>query len=69
MMLLIVLLMGAFTYKTKQIITTESLINFYRFFVNSDSVKKSIIVDTIIARLKKVPIIDEKFKIDDELPF
>lgn len=60
---------GAFTYKTKQIITTESLINFYRFFVNSDSVKKSIIVDTIIARLKKVPIIDEKFKIDDELPF
>ncbi|HIR74300.1 TPA: protein kinase family protein [Candidatus Ventrenecus avicola] len=46
----------SFRYTRKCIIESETLINFYRLFVNSNNFKKSIIVDSIIARLKNVPV-------------
>jgi len=57
-----------FTYKNRNNISSNELINFYRLFVNSDSTKKRIIIDSIISRLKKVPVEIETDPFED-LPF
>ena len=44
------------------------LVNFYKLFINSDLTKKSIIIDSIIARLKNIKI-DYPSILDDDLPF
>lgn len=59
---------ASFRYKKKEIIKSSELINFYRFFVDADDSKKRIIVDSIIARLKNIPLESESDQYDD-LPF
>lgn len=55
-------------YKVSHTITSKVLIDFYKLFINSDLTKKSIIIDSIIARLKNVKI-DYPSILDDDLPF
>ena len=59
---------SSFSYKLSKNVKTENLINFYKLLINSNTVKKRIIIDSIIARLRSVPV--KPRKIDDELlPF
>lgn len=57
---------ACFRYKRKSLIESKVLIDFYELFVNSNFTKKSIIVNSIIARLKNVPI---EIGLFDDLPF
>lgn len=59
---------AGFRYKVSNTITSEVLVNFYKLFINSDLTKKSIIIDSIIARLKNIKI-DYPSILDDDLPF
>lgn len=59
---------ASFKYRPKKIIKSDALINFYRLLVDSNNSKKNIIVNSIIARLKNVPVEIEVDPFDD-LPF
>lgn len=58
-----------YRYKTKKTIETEHLIGFYRLLVNSIESRKKIIIDSIIARLRSIPIEIESAYDEEELPF
>ena len=59
---------ASFSYKQKNIISSKKLIDFYKMFVNLKDSKKNIVIDSIIARLKNVPV---EIQIDpfENLPF
>ena len=59
---------ASFKYNPKKIIESNALINFYRLLVDSNNSKKNIIVNSIIARLKNVPVEIEVNPFED-LPF
>ena len=59
---------ASFKYSPKKIIESDALINFYRLLVDSTNSKRNIIVNSIIARLKNVPVEIEVDPFDD-LPF
>lgn len=59
---------ASFKYSPKKIIKSNALINFYRLLVDSNNSKKNIIVNSIIARLKNVPVEIEVDSFED-LPF
>lgn len=47
---------ASFRYRTKETIKSETIIDFYSLFVNSDEIKKNIIINSIIARLQNIPV-------------
>ena len=57
-----------YKYSIKEKIESASLINFYKLFFKSNNSKKNIIVNSIITRLKKVPVEVDHILFDD-LPF
>lgn len=60
---------ASFKYRTKEIIKSETIIDFYSLFMNSDEIKKGIIITSIIARLQNIPVeLIPDFDIED-LPF
>ena len=59
---------ASFKYNQRSTIKSVELINFYRLFVSSNTSKQSIIVNSIIARLKNVPVEIDNDPFED-LPF
>ena len=59
---------ASFIYNSKSMIESDVLINFYRLLVDSTNSKRNIIVNSIIARLKNVPV-EIEVKSLDVLPF
>lgn len=59
---------ASFSYKQKNTIQSNNLIDFYKMFVDLTTSKKNIVIDAIIARLKNVPIEIQTDPYED-LPF
>ena len=59
---------ASFKYNSRKTMESRALINFYRLLVDSNNSKKNIIINSIIARLKNVPIEIEVIPFED-LPF
>lgn len=63
--LMVCFIKNGFTYSNKFLISTESVIEFYRLLISLDSFKQKIIIDNFRMRLSKI-----KVEYDDEmLPF
>ena len=58
----------SFRYSTRKTIKSIDLINFYKLLISSNKTKRSIIIDSIISRLKTFPVENDYDK-DDDLPF
>lgn len=58
---------ATFRYRTNRIIKSVHLIDFYKLLMNSNDTKRNVIIDTIIARLRAIPV--EINYEDDDLPF
>lgn len=54
--------------KKKKMMETKDLLKFYKLLVNSSDVRKKIIIDSIITRLRSIPV-EIKNTYNDDLPF